>query len=420
MRTDRIFTTLTLAALALILVAAIPAQFSSGSTGASGELNVTSNTAVQLPESGVIHYTGITVAVGNTLTFLRNTANTPVILLATGNVTIDGTIDLNGEGGSTGSTATTNEPQGGPGGYPGGFGSSGAPGEDRIGTSGGGPGGGPAAAPPLDADPWEASDGDGGSGGSHFSQGQQGVDNDAGRGPTYGDSHLVTLTGGSGGAGSAVNSGLANFGPSGGAGGGAICIASSGMITVDGSITANGGVGRATDHSTYDESGAGAGGAIRLMANTIAGTGSLRATGSTTGRDSGVGRIRIEAYSITGPSDVSPAAGTGVPTIVSLPPAEQPVITIATINGLAVPDPATGSIASPDVVLPSGTANPATIEIETTNVPEGSTVNLRIPDATGNIITTASTLVAADGTATATALLGSGEFGVIYATVDFP
>ena len=35
---------------------------------------------------------------GITVTFKRNTANTPIVILATGNVTISGTIDVSGAG----------------------------------------------------------------------------------------------------------------------------------------------------------------------------------------------------------------------------------------------------------------------------------------------------------------------------------
>src|SRR6266404_5987633 len=73
------------------------AQFSSGSTGADGPLNVTSNMTLNLPANGIFNLTTINVASGATLTFNRNVLNTPVYLLATSNVTITGTIDVSGK-----------------------------------------------------------------------------------------------------------------------------------------------------------------------------------------------------------------------------------------------------------------------------------------------------------------------------------
>src|ERR1051325_5158788 len=72
--------------------AALAQPFDTGSTGADGALNVTSNTTLNLPANGIFNFTTINVAAGATLTFNRNPLNTPVHLLATSNVTINGTI----------------------------------------------------------------------------------------------------------------------------------------------------------------------------------------------------------------------------------------------------------------------------------------------------------------------------------------
>src|SRR5207248_2812146 len=100
------------------------------------------------------------------------------------------------------------------------------------------------------------------------------------RGLSYGNAFLLPLIGGSGGGGviSGINSIYSGFG--GGAGGGAIMIASSVLIRVNGFITANGGTP------------GGSGGAIRLVAPTITGFGTLQASGGQSGAS---GRIRIEA-----------------------------------------------------------------------------------------------------------------------------
>src|SRR5881296_335327 len=102
---------------------ATQAQFSSGSTGADGALNVTSNTTLDLPPDGIFNFTTINVASGATLTFKRNALNTPVYLLASGDVVITGTIDVSGGNRSGIAFCCGASPGlGGPGGFDGGFG----------------------------------------------------------------------------------------------------------------------------------------------------------------------------------------------------------------------------------------------------------------------------------------------------------
>jgi hypothetical protein len=88
------------ALLALLFAAALPharAQgFTSGSDGSYGPMNITSNTTLQLPPDGIFRCTTINVAAGATLRFQRNALNTPVTLLATGDVTISGSINISG------------------------------------------------------------------------------------------------------------------------------------------------------------------------------------------------------------------------------------------------------------------------------------------------------------------------------------
>src|SRR3990172_11078991 len=80
-------------------------SFSSGSTGADGAFTPTCTptpctVTVPLPPSGVFHFTTISIPTNVTVAFTRNAANTPAILLATGTVTISGTIDVSGSNGS--------------------------------------------------------------------------------------------------------------------------------------------------------------------------------------------------------------------------------------------------------------------------------------------------------------------------------
>ena len=73
--------------------------FTSGSTGALGAFAPVSNTTVVLPPDGILNYTTVTIPSGVTVTFQPNSANTPVTLLAQGNITIGGQLYVNGANG---------------------------------------------------------------------------------------------------------------------------------------------------------------------------------------------------------------------------------------------------------------------------------------------------------------------------------
>src|SRR2546426_7803068 len=86
----------------LSLATPIGAQtFSSGSTGVDGPFNPTCaptpcTVTVPLPASGAFNFTTVTIPTGITVKFARNQANTPVTMLASGDVTIAGKIDVSG------------------------------------------------------------------------------------------------------------------------------------------------------------------------------------------------------------------------------------------------------------------------------------------------------------------------------------
>ncbi|MEM7246215.1 MAG: hypothetical protein AAF533_12780, partial [Acidobacteriota bacterium] len=253
---------LALVAVALLLVGTddARAQFDSGSDGSDGALNVTASMTVTLPDDGILNYTTVTVADGATLTFARNGLNTPVYVLATGDILVSGggIIDVS----ATDATATPSHLPGipGPGGFIGGHaGLSGITAGD-----GHGPGGG------------KHSSGAGGDG-AFGTRGSGGSLN----GQTYGTPLLLGLIGGSGGAG-------ANN-VAGGSGGGALLLASNTRIQLAGAIRALG---------SDDSSGitcfccCGSGGGVRLVAPRVEGSGSINVFGHATGQ--GDGRIRID------------------------------------------------------------------------------------------------------------------------------
>jgi len=238
-------------------------NFDAGSNGSLGALNVTeADMTVELPPDGRLHYTTVTVGLGRTLRFQRNALNTPVQLLAQGDVVINGVVSVNGAAGPDspriGGVA-------GPGGFDGGkpgFGAEFLPGD------GYGPGGG--RAHPGDIN------GSGGAG--HFSPGLGG----SLAGQTYGSPLLIPLMGGSGGGGQ-----VGNPGSGGGGGGGAILLASNTRITLGGHIQAFGGNWRGNSRN------GGSGGAVRLLAPRVDGSGLVSAQG---GEGGGPGRIRIDCF----------------------------------------------------------------------------------------------------------------------------
>lgn len=118
--------------------------FTSGSTGSLGAFSPVSNIVVTLPADGILNYTTVTIPVGVTVTFQPNAANTPVTMLATGDVLIAGIINVDGVAGT--GYSSTGPPVipgglGGPGGFRGGqSGSRGA--TNNAPSAGQGPGGG--------------------------------------------------------------------------------------------------------------------------------------------------------------------------------------------------------------------------------------------------------------------------------------
>jgi len=376
--------------------------FSSGSTGADGALafDPAAGTVVFDPQTfvppldpdgdNVYHFTTITVPAGVTVRLASGVLPEarPVVWLASGAVTIDGVLDLNGQDGH--SNASTPLPA-----VPGAGGYSGAPGGTgaKAPQAGNGPGGGRTAP------------GKHGGGAGHAVSGGETASTGA-AGGTYGNEFLLPLVGGSGGAGGAF-SGFSN-GSGGGAGGGAILIASSTSIAVNGAITARGGNSGVCTQSIGDFcGGAGSGGAIRLVAPSIAGSGSLTATGGP-GRSAnggGTGRIRLEAFTLS-LTAMNPAPSVASPGLVFLP-ATAPAVRVVRVGGVDVTASPTGSFVTADVAIDA--AAPVAIEIEARNVPPGTIVQLTLDPETGSPVTV-----------NTTPLQGTAALSTASATATFP
>lgn len=329
--------------------------------------------------NGVWNYTMINIPTGATVTF-KNANSTPVRWLATGKVSIGGTVNLDGANGN-GTPLPGNEAKGGPGGFPGGLGGIKASQSGRFSSSpGGGPGGGAGATDVPN------------------SPGSDGVNT--------GNIYAQPLIGGSGGSGGGSNNG--NDGGNGGGGGGALLISSSDEINVTGSLFARGGSG---GNNGAANGGAGAGGTIRLVAGRVIGNGRIDA-GTT-------GRARIEAYDRNFIGGIFGQSAQSAP--VAAPAAvANGIINVTSVAGSNVLQPPTGNTGSPDVTFTAPGA--VTVTVTATGLPDGTPVNLRITTqgaAAINLPATGDpTVVLQGGVATFTATVPAGV-GTIQATAVY-
>jgi hypothetical protein len=359
-----------LGTLCLVPVITSAAIIVPGANGTDGALNITNNTVIDLSQAVtaewdsdnsanagkgvydsnkwavVFKYTSVNIASNVTVTFNNHPSRAPVVWLVSGDVTVNGTLSLNGQN----AVSAPNLAEPGPGGFRGGVG------YYSIGVSKGpgfGVGGGGRNA-----------------GGSYSTVG--------GSGPSiYGNPSVIPLVGGSGGGGRDAPSN------GGGAGGGAILIASTGEMRVNGTLRSKGGEGvGGTDHWTDAPSGSGSGGAIRLVSDSLLGNGSITALGGTSGYAGGLGRIRIERVSNSAtiiptpdPSTVDLAPGA---TALLWPPTNAPQVRIVSISGTNAPaDPrASFGTYGADVNLPVTTQ--AIVYVETVYVEPESQVRVRI------------------------------------------
>jgi hypothetical protein len=293
----------------------------------------------------VFNFTTINIASGVTLRLSANLLTGPVYFLATGAVTINGTIDLSGANGhQAGSSLTDRIPAApGPGGYGGGVGGNSLGGTFPP-TAGNGPGGGVGGA-----------------------VGGQGT---AVGGTFTGSQFLIPLIGGSGGGGEQSVFGCGTpIGGGGGAGGGALLVASSATITINGTVNANGGTAGC-------DGGHGSGGAIRLVASSIAGNGLLTARGIAgcggCGSGSSNGQIRLEAeqQNFAGTFNSTPV-NQSPPFKIVLPATPPPSVRVISIAGIPINS---NPFTFPDAVINSSST--VAVVIEARYVPPGTVPKL--------------------------------------------
>lgn len=328
-------------------------QVPGGSTGADGVLDVTQNTELPARNDGVYNYTTINVAAGVTLTFPRNASNTPIYLLATGDITLNGTIDVSGKAGTVLVGGL-----GGPGGYDGGNpGAVGMPGGNGLGPGGGHLGAGGVASEPRGA-----------GGGSYRDQGNA-VSSSTNLGSVYGGPLLIPPVGGSGGAGTIAGHG------GGGGGGGGILVCSDATIYFNsgGTIRA---VGGPTISFTHNH---GSGGAVRLVCRKLVGDGEINVLGG--GNGAGNGWIRIDTHDRTqfnasGSSTVPHHAVTYGSFVVARL-ANEPALRVLKVAGQN--PPANGD----PVLLPNNSASTQTIRVEAANFGQSIQVEIALKPVNG-------------------------------------
>jgi hypothetical protein len=156
-----------------------------------------------------------------------------------------------------------------------------------------------------------------------------------------------------------------------------------------GSVLARGGLGgdRPGGSSAFG-GGGGSGGAIRVLANTIQGAGSIVATGGNGGSCCGVGgfgggpgRIRLEAifntFSATGTNPVALRAPAPGPLVNPI----TPTVRITGIDGAATPTNPIGFQNSVDMIIDA----PGVIQVDlaTTDVPAGTDVAVTVKPKVG-------------------------------------
>lgn len=318
----------------------------------------------------VFKYTSVNIPNYVTVLFKNHPSGAPVVWLVQGAVILpnDSTISLDGENGVGGSLTYA---QPGPGGFAGGRRYSS---NESHGSGGLGPGGGAYSEVFTGAAP-----------GSYGTQGNS--DSNIPRSDTYGNAQILPLIGGSGGSGFNQNAGVSG----GGAGGGAILIASRTTIRVNGQLRANGG---SASHV------GGSGGAIRLIADRVEGAGTLRAVGPDPSRVAGEGRTRIEANinaMVDGGDPLHTIGLPGNPPVI-WPPNDAPTLSLRTIGGANIPaDPRPGVSLPADVTIVHQDA--AKLFIDATNMPITSTVEVHVVPTSGESQKYLATLVSGNNAA---------------------
>ena len=303
----------------------------------------------------VFEYSSVNIPAGVTVSFADHPSKAPVIWLVSGSVNIEGTIDLKGGSVYVSGLEGLVPTSGGPGGFRGG----------AAGPEGTGDGLGIGGA--------------GSTGGDGFPVYQSGI-------REYGNPQILPLMGGSGGQGTGNTAGAG--------GGGAIMIACANTISLDGTINSSGGNSLVGFNGHLHR---GSGGAIRLIADQIDGSGLLDCRGGYWSMESdedtsfnqggSVGRIRIETANYSPNVTMYPETVAVAPAIPPqiFPPVNAPTVKILSVDSLTAPaDPNAPLSTSADIAIQNDA--PITVTLETRNFPLEGVVQLRVGSKFGNAV----------------------------------
>ncbi len=340
------------------------AQLTIPSDGSDGAFNPATNVEIDLglattalwntPGSGngvydaekwavVFKYSSVNIPTGVKVTFKNHPTYAPVVWLVQGNVTIAGELNLDGKNKNFSQPESLTPTEPGPGGFRGG----------AKGPNGDGTGLGPGGAR---------------------------VDGSGGYLGQYGNPQIIPLIGGSG-------------GHTGGGGGGCIAIFASQNVSISGLISAKGGVGYITSPIQYFVN-FGSGGAIKIVAPTVTGTGSVTCLYPGT---SVPGRLRIESNLLASSIQTVPETIAVSPanTPVIWPAANAPIAKVVSVDAVNAPlDPRAPLVAGADVAIQN--SNQVAILIETQNFPIEGVVQLNITPKFGNRTTLNATRLSGD------------------------
>jgi len=335
--------------LVIDLSQAVPGTWSDNNTGADIGKGIYDATQWAI----VFEYSSVNIPPGVTVSFANHPSKAPVIWLVSGDVTIDGTLSL--KGGSVFSAGSGLESlvatPAGPGGFRGG----------PVGPEGRGRGLGPGGAET--------------SGGDQIPVYRSGIFE-------YGNPQILPLIGGAGGASNSTTAGSG--------GGGAILIACRNNIQLEGHIDCSGG-NTHVDFAVLR----GAGGAVRLIAEQVSGTGTLDCRGGFWDKDSpedttfeqgrSEGRIRVETVSFSPTITMFPETVAVAPADPPLlfPPANAPSVRIISVDALLAPaDPTAPLQATSDVAIQNNGS--VKIVLQTENFPIEGVVQVRVAEKFGN------------------------------------
>lgn len=198
-------------------------------------------------------------------------------------------------------------------------------------------------------------------------------------------------------------------------------IAASGEILLDGQINARGG----GVYGNLDSGGGGSGGAVRLIASRLTGTGGIYAEGGQQSRTgiggypvAGSGRIRFDVLENSFGGGVYGVFTHGFQPIIFPTNGQVAQLTVTSVGGVPVSASPSGQLATPDAVLSAQQNNPIPVVVHCSNIPLNTQITVSVKPANGAAVS--ATGLNSSGTlasSTATVLINMPRGGgLIYAT----